>query len=110
MNPISRRTLLAASAATLAIPARAQARFVNFYDPAALRARKGVKGPANAQCPAMPPPARDLVVPDFYSDPPVYSRIDHDRLEQRNALVKPIEAATRGVALSVDFTSLMRNM
>ncbi|MBC8791270.1 MAG: hypothetical protein C6Y20_06645 [Tagaea sp. CACIAM 22H2] len=103
MSPISRRTLLAASAATLAIPpAAAQTALINPYDAAALRARKGVKGPANAQCPAMPPPARDLVVPDFYSDPPVYSRIDHDRLEQRNALVKPIEAVTRGVTLSAD--------
>lgn len=103
MSPISRRTLLAASAATLAIPpAAAQTALINPYDAAALRARKGVKGPANAQCPAMPPPARDLVVPDFYSDPPVYSRIDHDRLEQRNALVNPIEAVTRGVTLSAD--------
>ncbi|MCA0449246.1 MAG: alginate lyase family protein [Proteobacteria bacterium] len=106
MNPISRRALLAGTAALAAVPAGAQAGFANPYDVAGLRARKGVPGPApnsaSAQCPAMPPPARDLVVPDFYADPPVYSRIDHDRLEQRNALVKPIEAVTRGVTLSVD--------
>lgn len=103
MNPFSRRTLLAASAATLAIPpAFAQAAFVNPYDVAALRARKGKPGPSNIECPATTAPARDLVVPDFYSDPPVYSVIDHDRLAQRDALVKPIEAIERAVARSAD--------
>ncbi|MCZ8313021.1 MAG: alginate lyase family protein [Magnetospirillum sp.] len=110
MKLFSRRTLLTASATMLAVPSLAvpvglalvPTRFANPYEVAALRARKGKPGPANAQCPAMSPPARDLVVPDFYADPPIYSRIDRDRLEARNALVRPIEAISRNLTSSAD--------
>ncbi|MFM7347078.1 MAG: alginate lyase family protein [Tagaea sp.] len=102
---LDRRVFLAGIAA---LPACAQAPalragdFVNPFDAAAMRARKGRPAPANAACEAAPAPARDLIVPQFYTDPPVYSRVDPERLAARDAAVLPLQTLSRTVAQSVD--------
>jgi poly(beta-D-mannuronate) lyase len=105
MEPTRRTLLIGAGAAALAscAPApSAEPAFVNPFDAAALRARKGRAAPANTACRAVSAPARDLVVPQFYTDPPVFSRIDPERLAARDAAVLPLQTLVRSVTESAD--------
>lgn len=99
-----RDVLTGAAACALAAcaPAPAFRAFVNPFDAAALRGRKGRPAPANAACQAAAPPPRDLIVPQFYTDPPVFSRIDPERLAARNAAVEPLQVLVRTVTENAD--------
>lgn len=77
-------------------------RLNNPYDVARLRARKGRPTLANASCSPAPAPGRDLIVPQFYIDPPVYSRIDPERWAARNAVVQPLQTLLRTVVMNAD--------
>jgi poly(beta-D-mannuronate) lyase len=74
----------------------------NPYDAAGLRVRKGRPAQASATCQAAPAPARDLIVPQFYTDPPVFSRVDPERLAARDAAVAPVQALLRTVTENAD--------
>lgn len=105
MNPTRRALLLGTGAAALAGCARApssEPAFVNPFDAAALRARKGRPVAASRTCAIAPPPPRDLVVPQFYTDPPVFSRVDPGRLAARDAAVLPLQTLVRSVTESAD--------
>ena len=107
-NAHKRRTLLfGLSAATLFGCASTRlsgpiAPLVNPYDAAALRARKGGKASSNTACAPSPAPIRDLIVPQFYTDPPVFSRVDPDRLAARDAAVRPLQLLVRTVTENAD--------
>lgn len=88
--------------ACAAPPAISPAPLVNPYDAAGLRARKGRRAAANAACTPAPAPGRDLIVPQFYTDPPVFSRIDPVRLAARDAAVLPLQTLVRGTTDAAD--------
>ncbi len=46
---------------------------------------------ARADCPAPPPPQRDIIADSYYDDPPVYSHIDPVRHAAYEAAVGPLE-------------------
>lgn len=74
----------------------------NPYDSAAIRARKGKRASIGANCIPASAPMPDLIVPQFYTDPPVYSRIDPERLAARDAAVRPLQLLVRGVTENAD--------
>ena len=78
------------------------AALANPYDVSALRARKGRKLRDDVACTASPAPMRDLMVPQFYSDPPFHSRIDPERFAARNAAVRPLQLLARTVTENAD--------
>lgn len=106
MMPDRRTLLLGAASSALAGCAAPAATAVpalaNPFNAEAVRALKGRKAPASANCADPAPPPRDLTVPSFYNDPPVYSRIDPDRLAARNAALRPLETMVRAVTENAD--------
>jgi poly(beta-D-mannuronate) lyase len=106
MEPTRRTLLISAGAAALAscAPApSAEPAFVNPFDAAALRARKGRPASASRTCAVAASPPRDLIVPQFYTDPPVFSRVDPERLAARDAAVLPLQTLVRSVTEAADF-------
>jgi len=104
MRP-DRRFFLAGMAALTACAPEPTARaggLIHPFDAAALRARKGRGAPASATCQVAPPPVRDLAVPQFYVDPPIYSRVDPERLAARNAAIQPLHTLVRTVTENAD--------
>lgn len=92
----------AALVGCLPMPGSSAADLLNPFDASALRSRKGRPAPRNAACTLAPPPPRDLTVPTFYTDPPVYSRIDPERLAARNAAVLPLQRLAQTVTENAD--------
>ena len=77
-------------------------KLINPYDATALRLRKGRQAGSHLQCRPAPAPMRDLIVPNFYTDPPIFSQIDPERFAARDAAVRPLQILVRTVTDNAD--------